>query len=173
MRVFRVMESPSRIGVRPCREADLPHVLEIERGSFPYPYSPEVFEELLKEDVIFLVAEDAGGIRGYVAADVAPGGRGLIISVAVHPQYRGRGIGTRLMCEALQRLRGRCSRVMLHVAAKNSVGQAFYLRFGFKPMGLIRRYYPDGDDAIVLESSVAEALEKVCSRLSDKFSGHP
>jgi RimJ/RimL family protein N-acetyltransferase len=65
-----------------------------------------------------------------------PTGPGWIIAnVAVHPDYRGRGIATRLVQASLdmirQRRRGRSSPVILQVEADNATAQRIYTRLGF------------------------------------------
>lgn len=67
-----------------------------------------------------------------------PTGHGWIIAnVAVHPDYRGRGIATRLVQASLDMIRqrrgGRTSPAILQVEADNAAAQHIYTRLGFVP----------------------------------------
>jgi ribosomal-protein-alanine N-acetyltransferase len=74
-----------------------------------------------------------------------------LVSVAVGPAYRGQGIASSLMRSTLQRLRLReIGQLTLAVRPSNRQAQAFYAKFGFSRLRKVRRYYEDGEDALVL-----------------------
>lgn len=78
-----------------------------------------------------LVAEEAGRILGVVMAG-CDGRRGYIYHAAVLPECRGRGIGTRLVEQALEKLRAlKISKVGLLVFADNHNGNQFWEKLGF------------------------------------------
>lgn len=78
-----------------------------------------------------------------------------ITLVAVHPDWRRRGLGRRVLSALLQRARsaGACH-ATLEVAAGNGAAQSLYSRCGFRTAGVRRRYYRDGDDALVQWTSL-------------------
>lgn len=99
-------------------------------------------------------ALDASNVVGFVVGDVTPNhGRtfGHVKDVAVHADYRQRGIATTLLERALVRLAGEgATSVKLEVRVGNEAARSLYRSFGFSPMRRRERYYDDGEDAIVL-----------------------
>ncbi len=99
-----------------------------------------------------LLAEDsergraAGFLVGRLAADEAE-----ILNLAVAPSYRRRGIGRRLVAEALAVARGRgAGKCWLEVRAANRAARDFYHTLGFTENSRRRGYYRDPeDDAVV------------------------
>jgi len=73
--------------------------------------------------------------------------RAELISVAVAPRYRGKGVATALMDAILRRIRRRkVARFYLMVKVTNSAAIAMYEKYGFERRRLVRRYYEDGTD---------------------------
>jgi [ribosomal protein S18]-alanine N-acetyltransferase len=141
-------ESEPLYRIRTCREGDLDDVLTIEEETFTDAYDREIFSQLLtSEPQGFLVAADDSGVLGYVASS---GRYGLVFSLAVSAAHRRRGIGQSLMVAVLGYLRGETKRVSLQVRVTNSAAIGLYHQFSFKEQGRIRRYYPDGEDALVM-----------------------
>jgi ribosomal-protein-alanine N-acetyltransferase len=132
-------------------------VYRIEKTSFPQPWPFAAFEGFLGEPG-FLVATVNGRVVGYVVADTVPNaGRtlGHVKDIAVHPDYRGRGIGAQLLGSALTVMREkRASRVKLEVRESNDSAIRLYRRFGFQFRRTLPRYYDDGEDAYVLVSEL-------------------
>jgi len=103
---------------------------------------------------LVLVAEEDGGpaprVTGYAvfrrAADEAE-----LLSLAVAPEARGRGLGRRLTEDGLARMRAAGARVCyLEVRPGNEPALALYGSLGFREVGRRRRYYRDGSDALVM-----------------------
>jgi len=152
---------PLRIVLRTLKREDLPAVLEIERRSFGQPWSRAFFEKELSTPFARLVAAvDEGALRpclaGYtcrwrVTDEVH------LLNVAVHPEYRGTGIGRRLVEAVLDEARSGAARVVfLEVRAGNVVARRLYRRLGFRDIGVRRGYYGPGQDAIVMELSLRQ-----------------
>jgi len=141
---------PSRppVTIRMCREGDLAEVLEIERESFEDPYDREKFLQLLwLEPEGFIVAETNADMVGYVASSAK---HGIIFSLAVSGQARRKGVGSTLMEAALKYMRETSETVSLQVRVSNSVAIHLYENFGFTRQGTVKRYYRDGEDALVM-----------------------
>lgn len=128
--------------IRKCKKEDLEEIYEIERMSFKYPYPFFVFYDFL--DKLFFVIEENRKIVGYVIADEE---RSLIISIAIHPEYRRRGYGKMLMKHVLRFMKGK---VILQVRKSNKEAIEFYKKLGFEEEGEIKRYYIDGEDALLM-----------------------
>jgi ribosomal-protein-alanine acetyltransferase len=141
---------PSRIAVRRCRGTDLRGVLAIERASFAADAWPrEFFVELLEKcPRLFLLGIVDGRVAGYIAA-VVRGEAAELVSVAVYPRYRGRGVAGALIRRVLALLRrdaiGQC---WLTVRPGNRSAIRLYLAFGFTRTRRVRDYYGRGRDGV-------------------------
>ncbi|UPV76135.1 ribosomal protein S18-alanine N-acetyltransferase [Halorussus limi] len=158
-------EDGDDVRIRRAVQADLLAVLRIERASFDQPWPFSAFERYLG-DPGFLVAvtneESAGyfdgdgdeSVVGYVVANLVPNhGRafGHVKDIAVHPDYRGEGIGAGLLDRALTVLGTRGAQsVKLEVRASNDRAVSLYRDFDFEYLRTIPRYYDDGEDALIL-----------------------
>lgn len=137
--------------VRQAETSDRIGIYGLERVCFPDPYPTCLLDDLLqKETKRFFVAVQEGKIIGYTVATA----EGHIVSVAVHPHYRRRGIGTALLSRVVQELVGESiDEIYLEVRKGNMVAVSFYERLGFRRSSEIRHYYGDGEDALVLRRS--------------------
>lgn len=77
---------------------------------------------------------------------------GHITTIAVAPEYRGRGIGELLLNGLIdQALDLHADVLTLEVRVSNVVAQQLYLKYGFRPAGTRPRYYTDnGEDALIM-----------------------
>lgn len=138
--------------VRKFRPSDLSRVYEIERRSFKDPY-PALFLMNLYETYpeTFLVAEENGAVVGYVISRMV-NVSGHVLAIAVEPGRRYRGIGRVLMNAVTERLREFGMKdIYLEVRISNTAAVKFYKKLGFEERGIIRSYYSDGEDAVILK----------------------
>jgi ribosomal-protein-alanine N-acetyltransferase len=142
--------------IRPFRMSDLDALLAVERASFGADaYDRNLFAELFGRcGHLFLVAAAASGIRAYMVTSTALRRATLcaeLVSIAVGPAWRGQGMASSLMRSTLRRLRlRRVRQFTLAVRVSNRQAQALYAKFGFARLRQLRRYYEDGEDALVL-----------------------
>ncbi|GAA4179447.1 ribosomal protein S18-alanine N-acetyltransferase [Streptosporangium oxazolinicum] len=137
---------------------DLPAVMEVERKTFPADaWSEGMLRGELNDQPRtrhYVVALVDGVIVGY-AGLAAAGDQADVQTIAVLTEWRGSGVGgamlTELLAEAARRGAGS---VFLEVRADNLGAQAVYDRFGFERIGLRRRYYEDGTDAIMMRKDL-------------------
>ena len=145
--------------IRQAVRADLLAVFQIEQSAFPQPWPYTAFEQFLDEPG-FLVAETTAdthaksGIVGYIVADAIPNHGtplGHIKDLAVHPDFRGEGIGKRLLRRGLGVLDAHgAGSVKLEVRDGNDVARELYEQFGFTHHRTVPNYYDNGEDALVL-----------------------
>ena len=137
--------------IRPFSLTDLDRILRIEHLSFPKsPYDGMTFVQLhWLHPGTFLVYVGKGSKReqdqllGYLIFSRD----GHIISIAVHPHHRRKGIGKELIEEAVQRFPFK--KLWAEVRRSNGGAQAFYLKLGFKIVDEIPNYYGNEDALIV------------------------
>ncbi|WP_022849978.1 ribosomal protein S18-alanine N-acetyltransferase [Limisalsivibrio acetivorans] len=145
-----------------CR--DLEQVCDIEKASFPKPWSRESFlAEIERERGIFKVLEIEGRVAGYfviwTVLDEAE-----LANIAVSPEHRGRGLGKLLLANAVASAKD-AKEVFLEVAVENRPAILLYESYGFKKVGLIRSYYGQGKDANIMKFSIEEEVNDVENRL--------
>lgn len=141
------------VAVEPMRLNDLEEVLTIERLSFTIPWSRRAFlyELLENQQALYLVARETEKTVGYIGMWIVLD-EGHITNLAVHPDYRRRGIG-RLLLETLVRESAKrgIQRLTLEVRRSNLAAQALYRGLGFKETGVRHRYYQDNrEDALIM-----------------------
>jgi ribosomal-protein-alanine N-acetyltransferase len=119
--------------VRVMETEDLDSVMEIENEAFSPPWTKEgFFTFLIREDTLFLTAEDKSGIVGYagllMVLDEAE-----ILNIAVRHDRRKEGIGHFLM-QSLLLLSGESGihTIHLEVRESNHSARRLYTRHGFK-----------------------------------------
>jgi [ribosomal protein S18]-alanine N-acetyltransferase len=141
-----------RILVRKIRLADLDRIQQIEDASFgEHAYERNLFAEFYdKCGDLFLAAERRSGICGYIITCIR-GDRAELVSIAVDPASRAKGAGSALMASTLRRLRRRkVTRIGLMVKTTNAPARAFYENFGFHKVRIVRGYYEDGSDGVLM-----------------------
>jgi ribosomal protein S18 acetylase RimI-like enzyme len=82
-------------------------------------------------------------ILGYIIFTL----EGHIISIAIHPQHRRKGIGRELLQQAMKN--SHLKKVWAEVRRSNQGAQAFYSKMGFQITGLVPNYYGNEDALIV------------------------
>lgn len=138
--------------IRLLRLSDLDRLMQIEHASFGKDaYDRNLFADFYHNcGDLFLVAVKRRRVCGYMVT--CTGGktasnRAELVSVAVDPALREKGIASALMDSTLRRLRRRdVVRFHLTVKVTNEAAIRFYERYGFAKSRVVRRYYEDGAD---------------------------
>ena len=127
-----------RVQVRAVQPADFSALVSLDALAF-HPLWRNSAETLRRWQVTvpyFVVAVTGQDIVGYCYCSVSDQGQGHLIRVAVHPAWQGRGVGTRLMAEAVGFFqRAGVRRITLNTQEENAPAQRLYLRSGFSPVG--------------------------------------
>jgi [ribosomal protein S18]-alanine N-acetyltransferase len=146
--------------IRRAKAEDLPRIAAIERASFGREaYDCKLFAHYLSKcGEVFLVAERNGKLRGYLLSCLRgplPGQAAELVSIAVAPDFRGKGAASALLESALRRLARRgVGRLHLVVRVDNRAARAFYEKYGFRRLRLVRGYYEDEGDGIAMTRPV-------------------
>jgi ribosomal-protein-alanine N-acetyltransferase len=169
--------------IRRMEPGDVPIVAAIERLSFPTPWPTSSFLYELSNRArsfyrVLLKAEGCGTasrqgrwrrwlrgvvdrpeesrVIGYVGFRLQSA-EAHISTVAVHPDWRGNGLGELLLLTAIeQALELGSSVVSLEVRASNRVAQNLYRKYGFRFTSVHRGYYRDGEDAWLMEVQIKQ-----------------
>lgn len=143
--------------VVPMTAAHLSALAAIEAACFSQPWSAEgLGAELQSDTAVFLVAVNGktpdGEPIGYLGAHMVLD-EFDIARVAVHPDFRARGVGFWLLSAAKQYAQTHGgARMMLEVRRSNDVARTLYERFGFTVDGVRPRFYEQPREDAVLYS---------------------
>lgn len=139
--------------VRTAALRDVDRILEIEAVSFGRDaWDRPLFLEALDEcGDLFFVAKVGRTMSGYAITCV--GNRGAeLISIAVIPEARRKGVGEALMKATLTGLsRRKAAALRLMVRIENEDAIRFYRGFGFKRVRTVKNYYGAGKHALRME----------------------
>ncbi len=163
--------------LRYMRLEDVPQVLEVDKLSFPLPWSArsyafEITDNTSSHMITLEAANEArqasGGLmgalkrlRGNHAPRLIAGyagfwlidGEAHVSTIAVHPDFRGRGLGEVILAGALNRaidLKSEYS--VLEVRVSNTSALNLYYKYEYKVVGERKNYYRDNnEDAYLMQ----------------------
>jgi ribosomal-protein-alanine N-acetyltransferase len=145
---------------------DLPSVTQINETCLPENYSDIFFLDLHRRfPETFIVAEEDGKTAGYIMCRVEVGfsnfglsglvKKGHIVSVAVMPEYRRKGIGKALVSQAIDGMRSYgAKQCYLEVRITNEEAISLYKKLGFEVTRTVHGYYADGEHAFVMSRNL-------------------
>ncbi len=161
--------------IRPMESSDIPTVVAIDRLSFPSPWAASSYAYELKHrntsfyyvllrpkthtdpvpdqrwrrllHSVTSLGKQENQVIGYMGLRLRNSGT-HISTIAVHPVWRGNGLGELLLLTALeQSIKMGFGTVTLEVRPSNQAAQRLYRKYGFRFTGVHGGYYRDGEDA--------------------------
>ena len=142
-------ESINTVKIEPMELKDLDEVYEIERISFSLPWSRQMWmDELIKSlrsnHIVARINEKIVGYAGYwLVVDEAE-----IVNIAVHHEYRRKGIGKLLLKELLELAESKGAKLAtLDVRETNESAKNLYSKFGFELIAIRKNYYKDTNES--------------------------
>jgi ribosomal-protein-alanine N-acetyltransferase len=145
---------------------DLQNVMHINRETLPENYTDYFFMDLHERfPATFIVAEEDHTIVGYIMCRIEVGlsnlglggliRKGHVVSIAVLPRARKRGIAQALINTAIEGMRSYKAKLCyLEVRVTNDAGINLYKKIGFEVSRTIHGYYSDGEDAYVMSKKL-------------------
>jgi ribosomal-protein-alanine N-acetyltransferase len=140
------------VEIRPLQLRDLSAIEEIERRSYPTPWSRSMFAgELAKPSSICLGAFDGERLAGYLIVSRYVDAW-HVMNVAVAGDYRRRGVASQLLGALFEQTSTDDRRgYTLEVRVSNAGAISLYERLGFERRGVRRGYYTDNrEDALIM-----------------------
>ena len=134
------------------RQEHVAQVAALEKLCFRDPWSENsVASELNNPLSLWLVALDGERLAGYVGSQTVMDESDMM-NLAVHPDYRCQGIGSRLVDELIKELKKKGSqRLTLEVRVSNEPAKRLYDELGFSEIAVRKRYYSHPkEDALIL-----------------------
>ena len=132
---------------------DMPEVLDIEDGSFEFPWLEEDFIRCLRQrNCIGMVAEYEDRVVGFMIYELHKS-RIHVLNFAVADEFRRLGVGSQMAGKLIAKLSAqRRSRIMLEVRETNLPAQLFFRESGFRAVTVLRAYYDDTpEDAYLMQ----------------------
>jgi [ribosomal protein S18]-alanine N-acetyltransferase len=123
-----------RVKVRPVEQGDMAALLAIENACFEdfWRYDAFSFEDIIATHPYFVVVEWQGKVIGY-QFNALDDEFGYLVRIAIHPSASGKGIGVRLMSEAINFFKqANVLRIMLNTQEDNTHAHSLYEWFGFE-----------------------------------------
>ena len=130
----------------------VPQVAALEKLCFADPWSENsVASELNNDLALWLVAMNDDTVVGYIGSQTVAGETD-VMNIAVHPDWRRRGIAQSLIECLVLELKNRGSEaLMLEVRASNEPAIALYEKLEFRQVGRRPNYYRNPkEDALIL-----------------------
>ena len=154
VRYVTVTYDNRRVSVRRARPHDAKRLAKMERACFTNP-NPQLILHVCGFVDGFLVAEGDTDLLGYVLFTPSSSSRARVLSLAVSPDHRRKGVATRLMRGTFDVLRERgFETVGLEVRVSNEPAQSLYEKLGFVYDDIDKGYYDDGEDAYLMEKKL-------------------
>jgi ribosomal-protein-alanine N-acetyltransferase len=171
---------PPAVVIQRMEVADIPQVIEIDKFSFPLPWSERSYRHELtqnKQSHFFSMClaestKDWSWLKHFWQRTtqrhvIGYAGIWMILdevhinTIAIHPDYRGHGLGEQLLVHILRyAIAHEMILATLEVRPSNVAALGLYRKYGFEEVGRRKRYYRDnGEDAILLTAEFSEAFK--------------
>jgi ribosomal-protein-alanine N-acetyltransferase len=154
------------VKLRKFNPNDLQTVMQINRICLPENYTDMFFIDLYRRfPETYIVAEEERKITGYIMCRIEVGlsnfgfsgliRKGHVVSIAVLPQGRRKGVAKALMERAMKgMLHYNAKQCYLEVRATNHAGVSLYQKLGFEISRTSHGYYSDGEDAHIMSKKL-------------------
>ena len=110
--------------------------------------SKEVYLATVKDEIVgFTILNMQGAFVGYIQ------------TVCVAPEWRGKGIGSKLLAFAEERIFGETPNVFMCVSSFNEKAQRLYQRLGYQVIGELEDYIVSGHSEILLRKTISPLYE--------------
>ncbi len=128
--------------VEPATPSDAPQLAQLHAASFHRGWGEGEFESMLAESNTLIHRLRLGRRTIGFAASRIGADEAEILSIAIDPRFRGRGLSPNLLLTHLGHLAGRGVRtIFLEVEENNEPALRLYERAGFVVVGRRERYY--------------------------------
>ena len=138
--------------LQPLSREHIDGIMEIENDSFSIPWSRGSMEKELENKLaIYIVAMEDDKVVGYAGMwHVVT--EGHITNIAVHKDYRGKGVGQALVKGLIDIAKEKeMIGVTLEGRPSNETALHIYKKYGFKLSGVRKEYYDDNkEDAYIM-----------------------
>lgn len=149
--------------IRKMTLEDVPSVIDLDQKSFslPWPERSFRFELTANPASRCWVAELEGKIVGMIVVWLIVE-EAHVATIATHPDFRRRGIGTQLLAYALRQMIEEGARSSFLEVRENNLGaQEMYRKFGYETSGRRPHYYKDNNEDAILMNLASLKAERL------------
>jgi len=145
------------IAIRPMEIDDLKQVLEIEKKSFPVPWTYDLFfsELTINRYARYFMLEKDNEVVGYLGL-WHKGSSFHITNIAIAENLRRKGYGEKFL-KFIEKIAAthRIKKISLEVRKSNCIAQDMYRKYGYKVIKFLKNYYQEEkEDALVMEKKL-------------------
>ena len=148
--------------IRLAKTSDADFITQLSRNVFRIygPYEDAVSQWLESDLTMTLMALLEGKYAGFAMIghlddDWNLGPVSELLAIAVEPGKQRMGIGERLLVEIERKAAElKVKRLFLHTARENFSAQKLFTGMGYHPWGLKRKFYPAGQDAVLMSKEI-------------------
>jgi len=156
------------VNIRKMIFKDLDEIMEIEKRSFPTPWTKTMFLESLSSEIYKnFVIEEQNEVIGYIMLYYIQD-EGHITNFAINPLFRKKGYATKLLSYVIDYFKKKgIVEFFLEVRESNKVAINLYRKFGFEIIGRRKRYYSDtNEDAFIMHLDLNRKKDTENERLA-------
>lgn len=173
------MTEHEQLCLRPMAEGDIAVVSAMEKAAYGAYWPATNFERELTSNAVarYIVLTCGGEVLGFAGLWIQVD-EGHVVNVVVPAEERGQGYGKLLLYGLLRIMVDlQLTLATLEVRRDNAVARGLYRGFGFWEVGERKRYYSDGEDAIIMTTDDldSEAFQRrhsaVASSVEARFPG--
>jgi ribosomal-protein-alanine N-acetyltransferase len=131
--------------------ADVQDLIELEKMCFAYHWTHDQFCLGLERGAFRVLGIQKGGrLAGYIAFSLIEDEM-EILNLAVHPDFRRKRLAANLLDRAFEVcVKNKIAKSFLDVKASNSAALKLYRKYGYKQIGVRKKYYPDTKEDALL-----------------------
>lgn len=140
--------------IKPLSVDDVDKIVDLQSRYFPDGWTKQgLLEGILKYNLKGLVFYQGQTLIAFATYSV-----GLdfaeLMDILVEPACRKKGVATSLLNSLLQEIKGKVPKIFLEVREGNLPAVKFYSKHGFTTVSVRKKYYPDGENALVMEKEL-------------------
>jgi [ribosomal protein S18]-alanine N-acetyltransferase len=97
-------------------------------------------------------------IAGFIILQVSGTFSGYIQTICIDEHFRGKGFGTSLIEFSERRIHEFSPNIFICVSTFNEGAKRLYLRYGFKPVGVLENFVKNGYDELLMRKTIGQRV---------------
>ena len=140
--------------IKNLSKEDFDKIVQLQSQCFPDGWSKQMLESgIASGNMQGLVAINGDILLGFITYSVNSD-FAEILDILVCPAHRKTGVATTLFNKFLTLIKGVTKKVSLEVRSSNEQAKNFYNKMGFKELYVRKKYYQDGENALIMEREI-------------------